>query len=116
MTGNPFKPQFSIINLVKKGTVEVLRITIQHDSKSYCASSFIKLFADLCHRNFWHALVSVQISYVWMHALLKCRDVLFKYCVHFKIRKLTITRLVSEIYIPLVSISLIWPWSVSLRY
>ena len=34
MTGNPFKPQFSIIDLDKRGKVEVIRVTIQHNSKS----------------------------------------------------------------------------------
>lgn len=34
MTGNPFKPQFSIIDLDKRGKVEVIRVTIQHKSKS----------------------------------------------------------------------------------
>ncbi|XP_067030021.1 uncharacterized protein [Acropora muricata] len=32
MTGNPFKPQFSIIDLDKRGKVEVIRVTIQHNS------------------------------------------------------------------------------------
>ena len=49
MTGNPFKPQFSIINLVKKGTVEVLRIAIQHDSKSVIVlvvvSNYLRIYA-----------------------------------------------------------------------
>ena len=34
MTGNPFKPQFSIIDLDKRGKVEVIRVTIQQNSKS----------------------------------------------------------------------------------
>lgn len=34
MTGNPFKPQFSIIDLDKRGKVEVIRVAIQHESKS----------------------------------------------------------------------------------
>ena len=34
MTGNPFKPQFSIIDLDKRGKVEVIRVTIRHNSKS----------------------------------------------------------------------------------